>query len=351
MNHRMYLFVAAICVALTPASVNASDLSGGVLLVHAPPNLVYSGSICDSTKIVTCQDQVPRTDSEGPIVWFVLSAWADEKSFEGVGFGLGDYLVSQARTCPGKHFVGIETGWLPVKRTLRKIAFAGISNVRILRVDAALAFERLFQERAVESVCCLFPCPWPKQRHAKNRLFSQNFLRLLNSRLMEEGELVIVTDDSAYFAWLQEQVPDTGFRMDSRRVGPQFSTKYEKKWLSAGQEVFYELRLKKHSHWAWPLKEDIGLITYRVEHFDPSRFEPQRCYGNPAVAFKETLYDPVRKKAMIRCIVGEDGFMQNFWVEIVREEALWHIRPAKGCSLLPTYGVQRALDIVYASIR
>lgn len=289
-------------------------------------------------------------DLERPLQWARIFGNERAPVIE-IGFGLGDYLVSQAGAHPETNFVGIETGWLPVKRTLRKISFAGVSNIRIIRADAAAALERLFEQRSVSSICCLFPCPWPKQRHTKNRLFSHEFLCLLNSRLIDEGEVVIVTDDPEYFVWLQEQVPDTGFGKSTRRVGPQFSTKYEKKWLSAGQELFHGLYLKKHSHRTWPLKEDIGLITYRVEHFDPSCFEPQRCYGNPAVAFKETLYDPVRKKAMVRIVVGEDGLMQNFWVEVVREDALWHVRPAKGCSLLPTHGVQRALDIVYAAIR
>lgn len=268
-----------------------------------------------------------------------------------IGFGLGDYLVREAQSTPERNFLGVETGWLPIKRTLRKISFSGVTNVRIVRAPAMVALERLLGERAVAAVNCLFPCPWPKKRHTKNRLFSHEFLLLLNSRMADEGEILVVTDDQAHLDWLKEQVPGSGFESCDRVVQPQFSTKYEKKWVLQGKSDFYALRLLKRRHVPLREKEEFNLITYQVEYFSPEDFHPERCYGNPAVEFKEFLYDPLRQKAMIRCVVGEDGLVQNFWVEIVKEGRLWHIRPAKGCSLLPTFGVQKALDMVYGFVR
>ncbi|MCK4413379.1 MAG: hypothetical protein KAY32_07545, partial [Candidatus Eisenbacteria sp.] len=71
------------------AHADVDDLSGGVLLVHAPPGLVYTGSVdwCDSTKIASCEDQVTWVD-EGQAIWYILSAWDEVKSFSGVEFGL-----------------------------------------------------------------------------------------------------------------------------------------------------------------------------------------------------------------------------------------------------------------------
>jgi hypothetical protein len=53
------------------------------------------------------------------------------------------------------------------------------------------------------------------------------------------------------------------------------------------------------------------------------------------------------EKGMVRSVVGEDSLVQDFWIEIVRKQKLWHIRPANGCSIIPTAGIQRALDLVY----
>jgi hypothetical protein len=46
-------------------------------------------------------------------------------------------------------------------------------------------------------------------------------------------------------------------------------------------------------------------------------------------------------------VVGKDNLIQNFWIEIAKAEKHWHIRPAKGCGIIPTAGVQRALDLVW----
>jgi hypothetical protein len=57
------------------------------------------------------------------------------------------------------------------------------------------------------------------------------------------------------------------------------------------------------------------------------------------------------EKGMVRSVVGEDSLVQDFWIEIVRKKKMWHIRPAKGCSIIPTAGIQRALDLVYNTTR
>lgn len=85
-------FLLLATVASIPAHADSDDLSGGVMFVHAPPALVYTGSVdwCDSTKIASCEDQVTRVDA-GEAIWFVLSAWQGVKSFSAVEFGFGDY--------------------------------------------------------------------------------------------------------------------------------------------------------------------------------------------------------------------------------------------------------------------
>jgi hypothetical protein len=38
--------------------------------------------------------------------------------------------------------------------------------------------------------------------------------------------------------------------------------------------------------------------------------------------------------------------MQHLWIEVVREGDEWRIRPSHGWGVVPTVGVQRALDAV-----
>jgi len=92
---RMTLVLLLAPVLLVPlARADSDDLSGGVLLVHAPPGVVYTtGTVawCDSTHLADCEDQVTTIAANTEAVWFVLSAWAEEKSFSAVEFGLGDF--------------------------------------------------------------------------------------------------------------------------------------------------------------------------------------------------------------------------------------------------------------------
>ena len=288
-------------------------------------------------------------DQEHPVEWSRFFGRSAPLQVE-IGFGLGDFLVTRAQKFRGENFLGIEIGWVPIRRTLRKIALSGVSNVRLIRTEAQIAFERLVRPQSVERIWSLFPCPWPKKKHFKNRLFSNYLLKLINSRLAPSGELTIVTDHYDYFNWICSQAQGTGMEINTGVVSPGFRTKYEKKWIGLGQEEFFKLQLNKKKHIEIPLKEDVSLITRKSNHFDPDSFSPSGIQGDIIVEFKKFLFDSNRETGMVRCIVSEGKLIQDFWIEIARVEKDWHIRPAKGCGLIPTLGAQRALDLVYDAI-
>lgn len=264
-----------------------------------------------------------------------------------IGFGYGECLVRLAQMHPERDFVGLELKWPSVQKALRNISQANVINVRLIQADARVAFDRLLLPQSLHRVYSLFPDPWPKKRHAKNRLFSHAFLKLLNSRLVSGGKARIITDYHPYVNWILEQVPGTGFEMHCKPIPPRLGTKYKNKWHERGQKEFYALQLLKQEHMEIPLKEDTPLKTYRVEHFDPDRFQPANERGDTVVEFKEFLYDPKHQKGMVLVVVAEDNLTQNFWIEIGQGQKRWYIRLTKGCGVVPTVGVQRALDLVY----
>jgi tRNA (guanine-N7-)-methyltransferase len=264
-----------------------------------------------------------------------------------IGFGNGEFLIRQAQAHPEQNFVGIEVEWQSLQRCLRKTAQAGIANVRLLQIDARVALQRLFPPQSVHRVYALFPCPWPKERHAKYRLFSHDFLRLLNSRLTPHGEAQLVTDHRLYMEWVLEQAPGTGFEVQCDPIPPSFSTKYERKWRDQGQQQFYQLLFTNRQSQPLPLIEDIALQTHRVDHFDPDRFQPTNELGRMTIKFRDFIYDPKRQRGMVWVLAVEDRLMQEFWIEVTCDKAnRWHIRPARGCPTVPTLSVQRALDLV-----
>ena len=272
-----------------------------------------------------------------------------------IGFGNGEYLARRAQQQPERHFIGIELEWASMQRALRHTGRIQVPNLRLLLIDAKVGMQHLFSPLTLQRVYSLFPCPWPKGRHAKHRLFSHSFLKLLNNRLQRDGEVFVVTDHEAYLHWVLDQIPGSGFRGQWRITEPHFQTKYERKWVTSGQEKFYELQLQKITHCDVPPSEEIDVQARRVSQFDPQRLrltaagKPDQGHPSVTVRCRDFLYDPERRRAMIAVLVAESGLTQDFWIEIICRGDHWTIRPARGCSVVPTPGVQRAVDLIWKS--
>ena len=281
--------------------------------------------------------------TERPVRWENIFGRTAPLEME-IGFGNGEYLVERAAAYPERDFVGIELVWDSVRRGLRRVAKSGVRNVRLLQADAVTVLACLVTPGSFESIYTLFPCPWPKDKHVANRIFGNHFLRLVNNRLTPDGEARIVTDSEPYLEWVVEQIPGSGFEQKKRVVPPGFNTKYETKWRAAGQQEFYELKLRKSEVISLPAVEDADLKIHLVEQFKPEGFDPEGVRGDVVVEFKEKIYDPERGMMMIRAIIVEDDLQQNLWIRIARKGDRWKITPAPGCGMIPTVGVQKALD-------
>jgi gingipain R len=96
--------IASACVVVLLgggwALAQTTDLSNGVFIAHAPASLQYTnspptgtwcGAYAQYAAIDSCSEQINHVDTEGAIVWYVLSAWTESKEWCGAQFGLGDY--------------------------------------------------------------------------------------------------------------------------------------------------------------------------------------------------------------------------------------------------------------------
>ena len=267
-----------------------------------------------------------------------------------IGFGTGEYLTRLAREAPDKDFLGFEQCANRIIKTLRKVHDAKLNNVRLMRMDAVWGFRYLFPQRSISLVHCLFPCPWPKKRHAKHRLFTPEVLRLINSRLIDGAVLYIVTDHKPYAAWIADNVPGAGFDIGAAVIPAQFGTKFERKWSDAGQSEFYELTLTKTLHQDVP-QGGCKMKSYFFEDVDFSRIRLQDVWGPLTVKFGEFLYDAGIKKAMVDAVVSEDGRAQHIWIKIVHTSKGWCVCPVGGTVVLPTEGAQKAIALVADAVQ
>lgn len=265
-----------------------------------------------------------------------------------IGFGTGEYLMKIASARPEHNFLGIEENIERIHKTLRKIDAFELSNVRLLHIDARLAFHRYLAERSVSRVHCLFPCPWPKKNQVKHRLFSRKFLKILNNRLTEEGQIDLVTDHELYAEWVKGQSSRSGFQTQFEKVKPKYDTKFERKWLEAGQREFFAFHFSKRNHLKIPSVGVESLKVYFFKHFDPERFLFEDQKGNPSVIFKEFFFDRSKNQGMFHLLVAEDYLQQHLWAKVVKTAHKgWCLAVADGTLLIPTSGVAKAMEFLF----
>jgi tRNA (guanine-N7-)-methyltransferase len=269
-----------------------------------------------------------------------------------IGFGNGEYLAALSLQNPQTNFVGFEQYCERIHRTLRKLSRTGLDNVRVLRLDARAGLERYFNPRTVSRVHCLYPPPWPKKSDIKHRLFTPEFLKLVNSRLVDGGVLKIVTDHQPYMDWISENVSETGFSAEFKIIKANYGTKFEKKWVEGGRSEFYELQLTKKLHVPVGVKEDSPLQSYVVDDFNPDNFGfKDFSQDGVAVSFKEILYDAKKKLALVHVIACDGPLTQNIRIVVAHSPKGWRVNLAEGSMLMPTMAVSRALECVYEAAK
>jgi tRNA (guanine-N7-)-methyltransferase len=163
-----------------------------------------------------------------------------------IGTGRDTLLLRVAADRPELLLLGFEYSPERVERLTRKILRAGLTNIRLLRCEALQGIARFLAPEAVESFTIFFPDPWPKKRHAKNRLVALPATRLLATRLKPGGAIYLKTDDRVYADQMVDVLERTPFLRNA--VGPaQFAphtgllaheTLYEQKWRKQGKQIY-----------------------------------------------------------------------------------------------------------------
>ena len=93
-----------------------------------------------------------------------------------VGMGKGRFITELAGRNPENNYVGIEKYSSVLLRALEKRELLPeLTNLRYLRMDAE-DLPEVFGEDEVSGIYLNFSDPWPKDRHAKRRLPSRQFL-------------------------------------------------------------------------------------------------------------------------------------------------------------------------------
>ena len=130
---------------------------------------------------------------------------SDKRILE-IGFGDGENLISSAQNNLNFFFFGVEVYEMGVANILKSMETNGISNLKIILGDVKEVLEKNSVEDYFDEILIFFPDPWPKRKHNKRRLVSEDFLFEIKKILKKDGVLIIKTDWKEYAEEIEQNV-------------------------------------------------------------------------------------------------------------------------------------------------
>ena len=173
-----------------------------------------------------------------------------------IGMGKGRFLMDLAELNPNINYVGIEKYSSVLLRAIQKQEERLLPNVIFIRMEAENITD-VFDENEVDMIYLNFSDPWPKDRHAKRRLPSREFLGRYDIILKPEGVVEFKTDNKDLFQFALDEVEPAGWNLDAVTFDlhhdPKMNegnvmTEYEEKFSSLGNPIYkYILSRKGHN--------------------------------------------------------------------------------------------------------
>lgn len=162
-----------------------------------------------------------------------------------VGMGKGRFITESARLNPNINYIGIEKYSSVLIRAIQKIEEEPLSNLCFIRMDAE-EIEEVFEQGEVNRIFLNFSDPWPKDRHAKRRLPSRQFLQRFDKILSSDGVIEFKTDNRELFEFGLDEANEAGWNIlkktfdlhkDEEMNMGNILTEYEEKFSSQGNPI------------------------------------------------------------------------------------------------------------------
>lgn len=164
-----------------------------------------------------------------------------------VGMGKGKFIMRMSEAHPEINYIGIEMYSSVLIRAIEQAeALEESGTVRknfiFIRMDARELTD-VFGPGEIGKVYLNFSDPWPKERHAKRRLTSVDFLKRYEQILPAEAKVEFKTDNTSLFDFSLEQVEASGWKLlsytrdlhnDTEMNAGNIMTEYEEKFTAQG---------------------------------------------------------------------------------------------------------------------
>lgn len=163
-----------------------------------------------------------------------------------IGMGKGRFIMDLARMHPEINYVGIEKYSSVLLRGIQKMETDPLPNLYFIRMEAEEIAD-VFDREEVERIYLNFSDPWPKDRHAKRRLPSREFLKRYDEILVRDGVIEFKTDNQDLFRFALEEIEPAGWQIlqmtedlhhDEKMLAGNVMTEYEEKFSALGNPIY-----------------------------------------------------------------------------------------------------------------
>jgi len=200
-------------------------------------------NIKGSREIVAVNDFVIHEPEQYKGKWSTLFA-NDHPLHVEIGMGKGKFIMQLAAENPDINYIGIEKYSSVLLRALEKRKETELSNLYFIRFDAEY-LNNIFDRDEIARIYLNFSDPWPKDRHAKRRLTSKEFLSKYNLCLRKDGEVIFKTDNRMLFDFSIEEAKLAGWKLKdvtfdlhhSEYVEQNVMTEYEERFSAMGNPI------------------------------------------------------------------------------------------------------------------
>ncbi len=163
-----------------------------------------------------------------------------------IGMGKGRFIMDLARMNPDINYLGIEKYSSVLLRGIQKMETDPLPNLYFIRMEAEEITD-VFDREEVDRIYLNFSDPWPKDRHAKRRLPSREFLRRYDEILIKDGLIEFKTDNHDLFRFALEELDLAGWELlqmtedlhhDEEMLSGNVMTEYEEKFSALGNPIY-----------------------------------------------------------------------------------------------------------------
>ena len=177
--------------------------------------------------------------------WFDQAFGRERPVVMELGCGRGEYTLALARSRPDIGVLGVDRNGARLWKGAATALEEGLTNARFLRTPIEYLEDHVPAGR-VSEIWIPFPDPLRKNRQARHRLLSPQFLERYRRLLWPGGAVHLKTDDTDVVDFAERAVRAAGGRvldgsdslLSDRGGVPAVRTTYEKRYRDEGRTIY-----------------------------------------------------------------------------------------------------------------